>query len=163
MATRAANDRAKHERDQAERLAGEPRWRRGRLRDVVAARYTMIEALEKLNDALAFYGLTIEEFAGGSIEDARAFTDSMPSADVYISLMTAAHSNPQTIWEPNDIYDIDAMSAAVAYCDVVVTERHRAHLLNAGGVAQRHGTIVLSDVADLIPMITAAQPHQAHS
>ncbi len=162
-ARRVAIDRAKQETEQAARLAAEPRWRRGRLRDLVAARYTMIEAMDALNDALSFYGLTIDEFAGGSIDDAREFTDSMPSADVYISLMTAAHSNAQTTWEPNDIFDIDAMSAAVAYSDVVVMERHRAHLLNSGGVAKRHGTTVLSDIADLVPIVTAAQPHQARS
>jgi len=40
-------------------------------------------------------------------------------------LKRAAHRNRQTKWKSNDLIDIDAMSLAVPYCDVVVTEWHR--------------------------------------
>ena len=91
-ARRIATERAKQEREQAERLAGEPRWRRGRLRDVVAARYLALDAMPMLAEALARHGLSLEEIAGGDVAEARRFTDAMPSGDVHISLLTAAHT-----------------------------------------------------------------------
>lgn len=79
-----------------------------------------------------------------------ASPDSMPSADLHISLLTAAPSNAQTQWTPNDLFDIDALSVAVPYCDVVVTERHATHLLRAGGVANRLDTHVLATLDELV-------------
>jgi hypothetical protein len=52
VARRVATERAAQEREQAARLAAEPRWRRGRLRDVVAARYLAIEATPMLRESL---------------------------------------------------------------------------------------------------------------
>lgn len=154
-ARRIASDMARQEREQAQRLTAEPRWRRGRLRDVVAARYLAFDALPMLQETLTRYNLHLEEMAGGDIADARRFTDSMPSADVHISLLTAAHSNPQTQWTPNDIFDMDALSVAVAYCDVVVTERHATHLLHAGRVADRLGTQVFGALDQLVDLLDA--------
>jgi hypothetical protein len=150
VARRIATERASQEREQAARLAAEPRWRRGRLRDVVAARYLAIEATPMLGESLARYCLSLQEIGGGDVEDARRFTDAMPSADVHISLLTAAHSNPQTSWVPNDIFDIDALSVAVGYCDVVVSERHATHVLKAAGVADRLGTRVGATLDELV-------------
>jgi hypothetical protein len=155
VARRIAGERAKQERKQAERLAAEPRWRRRRLRDVVAARYLAFEAMPMLAEALAHHDMRLEEVAGGDVDDARRSTDAMPSADVQISLLTAAHSNPQTQWAPNDIFDIDALSVAVPYCDVVVTERHAAHLLRAARVTDRLGTPVLATLDELVDVFSA--------
>lgn len=74
----------------------------------------------------------------------------MPSADVRISMLTAAHRNPQTRWTPNDIFDIDALSDAVPYCDIVVTERHAHHVLHSAGLPDRVGTMVLASLEDLV-------------
>jgi hypothetical protein len=81
---------------------------------------------------------------------ARRFTDSMPSADVRISLLTAAHRNPETQWEPNDIFDVDALSVAVPYCDIVVTERHAHHVIHTAGLPTRLGTRVLASLDELV-------------
>ena len=155
VARRIATERAKQEREQAQRLAAEPRWRRGRLRDVVAARYLAFEAMPMLDEALTRHDLQLEEVAGGDIDDARRFTDAMPSADVRISLLTAAHSNPQTQWTANDIFDIDVLSVAVPYCDVVVTERHATHLLRATGAAERLTTRVFATLDEFAEILSA--------
>src|SRR5215211_4633925 len=83
-------------------------------------------------DALAGRHLDLEDLFT-DLESARRFVDSMPSADVCVSLMTAAHRNPETKWTGNDMFDIDALSVAVPYCDVVVTERHARHVLTVSG------------------------------
>lgn len=147
-ARRTAEQRAAQEREQAARLTAEPRWRRGRLRDVVSVRYVIFELKEMLDEALAARGLQLEE-VWSDPESARRLVDSMPSADVCVSLITSAHCNPQTNWMANDVFDIDALSVAVPYCDVVVTERHARHTLQLSGAPARSGTVVMANLADL--------------
>lgn len=140
-----AERRAQQERELAVRLDAEPRWRRGRLRDLIAARYVALEMEEVRKDAVAAHGLRLPAVLG-DLERARAFTDSMPAADVWITLRTAKHRNASSVWKPNDIFDIDALSVAAAYCEVVVTERHSAHVLTNTGTDARHRTTVLTDL-----------------
>ena len=80
----------------------------------------------------------------------RRFVDSMPSSDVCVSLMTALHRNRQREWVSNDIFDVDAASIAVAYCDVVVMDRHIANALTAGKVGMRTQTEIFSSVLELV-------------
>jgi len=152
-ARRGANQRAAQEREQADRLAAEPRWRRGRLRDVVSARYIALEINEMLAQALAARNLELEEVFPDP-KYARRFVDSMPSADVCVSLITAAHRNPQTRWTGNDMFDIDALSVAVPYCDIVVTERHARHALEVAGAPDRAGTAVMATLEGLAAAIS---------
>jgi hypothetical protein len=133
-ARRFAERRAKEEREQAARLDAEPKWRTGRLRDVVAARYVALEINEMLFEALAARDLKLED-VWRDPPTARNLVDSMPSADVCVSLTRGAHRNPQTNWTANHIFDIDALSLSVPYCDVVATDSHACHLLKAAGGA----------------------------
>jgi hypothetical protein len=148
-----AERRAQQEREQAARLATDPHWRRGRLRDLVATRYLELEVADILTDALAAHGLRTSELFDEP-EQLRRFTDSMPTADVWVTLMTAKHRSADTVWKPNDIFDVDALSVAAAYCDVVVTERHAAHVLSTAGVPERLGTTVLTDLDQLAAHVT---------
>lgn len=145
--------RAQQENDQVALLSEEPRWRRGRLRDVVAARYLALEiegilGEESARRELDFPSLFPEPDA------ARRFTDSMPSADVWITLLTARHRNPQTPWTVNDIHDADALSVAVPYCDFVATERHATHLLHVAELPSRVETTVVATLDELVAALT---------
>lgn len=138
-----AEKRAREEAEQAERLRDDDEWRRGRIRDVVAVRYLAIEVLEYLNEGLAARpGGLPDPFSDR--DTIRSFVDAMPAGDARVSLLTARHRNTESSWTANDIYDLDAMSVAVAYCDVVVCEKHTAHLLRQEGIASRLGTTVLT-------------------
>lgn len=119
------------------------------MRDVVAARYIIVEFRDVLERVLNGYGVDLGD-VGGEPEAFRRFTDSMPSSDVHISLVTAAHRNPQTRWTSNDIFDIDALAVAVPYCDVVVTEKHARHVLSAAGLPARAGTEVFATPDELV-------------
>jgi hypothetical protein len=99
-------------------------FRRERLRDAVGARELTHEWLDAFNAELHAVGASIEDVMGGSRENAIAFAESMPSTRVAISMKTSYHRNPQRTWSMNDIHDIDAASAAVAYCDAVFTDKH---------------------------------------
>jgi len=47
----------------------------------------------------------------------------MPHTQVAISMKTSYHRNPSHQWTINDIADIDALSVAYAYCEVVFTDK----------------------------------------
>lgn len=77
----------------------------------------------------------------------------MPSGDTWISLLTGAHRNPQSQWRPNDIFDFDALSVAIPYCDVVVTDRHACRLANAARLPDRLDTKVIATLDELVPIL----------
>jgi hypothetical protein len=153
VARRGAEARAQQEREQAARLDSESRWRRGRLRDLVGARYLTLEIKDWLGEALDAHGLN-----GGSLfsgpDDFRAFVDSMPSGDAWVTLVAAAHRNGGTPWKSNDMFDIDALNFAVPYCDIVVTEKHRSHVLVTAKLPERTGTTVIATLDALIPLLS---------
>jgi hypothetical protein len=74
----------------------------------------------------------------------------MPSFDVAVTLKTAYHRDPLHRWTPNDIHDIDAMGSTVPYCDIVVTDKAVASHANQTKLAERLGTIVVSQLSDLL-------------
>lgn len=152
-ARRGQEIRAQQEREQALRFEAEPRWRRGRIRDVVAARYVLVELADMLNEGLAARQATLDDLLGHDRHPGRSLVDAMPSGDVHVSLLVAAHRNPQSTWTSNDFFDIDALALAVPYCDVVVTERRRANDLNHSGCAQRLGTTVLTSPEELLDLL----------
>ncbi len=152
VARRIAEDRAGSERELVARLNAEPSYRRDRVRDVVSARYLAFELVDGLEEAVAGHRLPLAELID-DIDTARRFVDSMPSGDAWISLLTAAHRNPQSRWEPNDIFDFDALSVAIPYCDVVVTDRHACRLANAARLPDRLGTTVIATLDELVPVL----------
>ncbi len=88
--------------------------------------------------------------------EAQGTTDLMldlPSRAAALELMWRQHDNMQTTWKPNDMNDIGYLSTAVAYCDVVVTERKWAAMLNQHGLANRFDTTVISDLTDLTEVL----------
>ena len=144
----AASRRAAQETEQVELFNADASWRRGRIRDVVAAREVIIEINSMLWRGLSARGTDLES-AFSDPEAARRAFDSMPSFDVSVSLKTAYHRDPSHRWKPNDIQDIDALSSTVPYCDIVVTDREAASHLVQTGVSDRLQTTVLSNISDL--------------
>lgn len=106
-------------------------WRRGRLRDVIMARHLYYELNETLSRQLHQRGRVLDDL-GGTLSERREFLLRMPSQRVVIELKTSYHKNPKHIWTTNDLHDIDAMSLALPYCDVVLTDAAvRSHALRA--------------------------------
>ena len=66
------------------------------------------------------------------------------------------HRNESTRWSANDIFDIDAMSLAIPYCDIVVTEQHVSHLLTTHDAGTRAQTMIVSSLAELVPLLAAS-------
>ena len=140
--------RAAQEMEQVERFNDDLSWRRGRIRDVIAAREVVIEINNMLRRGLTARGANLD-VAFAEPDAARRAFDSMPSFDVSVSLKTAYHRNPAHRWKPNHIQDIDALASTVPYCDIVVTDKEAASHLDQTGVAGRFQTTVLSSISDL--------------
>ena len=99
-------------------------FRTERLRDAVSAREVVHEWIDALVEELQGVGASVQDILGQERQMARSFAESMPSTRVAISMKTRYHRNPQRVWTMNDVYDIDAASTAVAYCDAVFTDKH---------------------------------------
>ena len=148
-ARRIASDRARVELELQAMLAAEP-VHRSRLRDVVSARYLARDLLDSFNEAVqacAVFAEVRNKLA--AIDAARSFTDSMPAGDAWISLVSLAHRNPQSRWRANDILDFDALSVAIPYADLVVTDKHACQLARRAGLPDRLGTIVIHSTDEL--------------
>lgn len=143
-----ANRRAAQELEQVARFNADPAWRRGRIRDVVAARELLIEINEALSRALSERGGLPLEALGDP-----AVLDSMPSFDVAVTLKTEYHRDPGHRWTAKDIHDIDALGSTLPYCDIVVTDKAAASHVVRTGLADRLQTIVLPRLSDVIPFL----------
>lgn len=143
-----AMNRAQQEIEQVGRFNSDPRWRAGRIRDVVAAREVFIEINEILHRGLDERGASLEDVFG-SPDVTRGQLDAMPSLDVAVTVKTEYHRDAHHRWTPNDIHDIDALGSTVPYCDIVVTDHAAAEQVNRRGLAERLDTVVLSRLSDL--------------
>jgi hypothetical protein len=131
IAISSHQSRVEWELDTKRTLDDNPGWRRGRLRDVIAAR----EVVHEWSDLLA--RLRIARVNSGlrpfdpSDDEMRTFLGSMPHTQVAVSIKSHYHRNEMHNWTANDISDIDALSVAYAYCDAVFPDRAmRAALRN---------------------------------
>lgn len=146
---KVAERRAKQEVDQVARFDEDPRWRRGRIRDVVAAREVVIEINEAFARAMSERSVTLEELFPRPNHFRRAM-NSMPSFDVAVTIKTAYHRDPMHRWTTNDIADIDALGSTLPYCDVVATDKAVAAAVTRTKLANRLGTVVLSRTSDIV-------------
>jgi hypothetical protein len=137
-----AEQRAEQERAQAARIDEDPKWRRGRLRDLVSARELAAEWLDLYTNRVIARGTSLDDLFGPNGEAIRGFVDGMPSNSVVISLKTAYHRNQQHQWRVNDIHDIDALAIAVPYCDAVLTDKAARNAIVTMKVDRRAATFM---------------------
>ncbi|HXL60459.1 MAG TPA: hypothetical protein VN959_07255 [Mycobacterium sp.] len=88
-AIKVAQQRAQQEEERRLKLDDDPGWRRGRLRDVVAARELRYELFDIVKAALRRRGLAWGDVLGDR-ESLRRFMGAMPSTDVAIGIKTQA-------------------------------------------------------------------------
>jgi hypothetical protein len=99
---------------------------RSRLGDIVAARYLYWELGDRLPAMLQPYSLDVSDFFAKGKEWLTALLDDVPSAAINITLSDKGFRNSYKKWIGNDIRDADSVSAAILYCDVVMTDNYVA-------------------------------------
>jgi hypothetical protein len=142
--------RLDQELEQAERFKTTAQsLRRGRLRDAVSAREMIIELNDPMTEVSAPYGTSLITFFAKDLQHPRDFVRGMPSSDVAVAMKTVYFQNPDHPWTTNDINDIDALSVAVPYCDVVLTDSAARHALRREGLETRYNTLLLDKMSGL--------------
>ncbi len=150
-AHRVAQERADREQSFQNTLSDENRRRPGKLRDLVLLREAATELKPKFLRAIAARDCSISEVLGGDDPNVlRALGHSMPTVEIAVSLKVKDHQNKSKAWTSNDIFDIDALSLAVPYCDIVVTDAHRCHVLRSTHLDQRMKTVVLAKTIKIL-------------
>jgi len=130
-AEQTIRDNLEFDKDLAEQKLDD-HWRRGRLRDVILARHLYFELNDMLHRQLNRRGKRLEDL-GQTMDEKRAFVLRMPSQRVIIELKTSYHKDASHRWTTNDLHDMDAMSLALPYCDVVLADAAiRNHALRRG-------------------------------
>jgi hypothetical protein len=78
-----------------------------------------------------------------------SFADTIPSLRIAVDLKVELFRNATKPWTMNAIHDIDALSMAVPYCHIVVTDREMTSLLRRSGTGPRHGTRIITTLSEL--------------
>jgi hypothetical protein len=154
------DDRAQLEREQARRfddktlLPDDPvDYRRERVRDVIRARYLALELMDMLNESLLKRGLKLED-VWSDLASSQRLVDAMPSADVAVTLLAQYHRDATFNWKRNHIFDIDALSVAVPYCDLIAADKQAVDALNRARVTDRIGSQVFTSLDALADAIS---------
>ncbi len=152
--TKPAQDFAREQNEQVQRFIDHAADKDMRRRGVAARE--LIGMQDVLEAGLARANVSWHELMELGASEVTAFMLDLPSRAAGLELMWRQFDNQQTEWKPNDLIDIGYLSSAVAYCDVVVTERKWMHMLNQSGVSKRLGAIVISDLNDLTELLVSA-------
>ncbi len=118
---------------------------RHRLKDVMLAT-AFVDISEPLTLAATELGITAHQLA----DNAEAIIDEIPSRWTEMKLRHQRQANPEKSWEGNDLNDVTSLAVAVPYCDVVVTEKSWASLINAAKVGDRFNTLVTPRIQDVV-------------
>jgi len=96
-------------------------------------------------------GLTLPKLADSmkSPEDWLKFFHSIPTMDVFLTLGLYRDKQAGRVVDRNDLKDIGALTVAIPYCDIIVTENFFGHIANASGLAKKYGHVVLTDITQL--------------
>lgn len=103
----------------------------------------LVDILEPVKVAMLYHGISIDDFARLGLNGWIDFLEDMPSVNVNLGLRRHWLQNPELKAKRSDQNDWYYLGAAVAYCDVVVTERHFAHVVNCGSLRKR-GSVITS-------------------
>lgn len=130
-------------------------WTRGERAGRAAKFDAFAGAIEPFNAALERGRLSADVLYALGRDGMTALLEEIPTMYIESELRRLRHQTSQKPWEANDLLDIVALSVALVHCDVVVTERTWATLVNREGLAERFGTQVLSRPSDIAAALSA--------
>jgi len=79
----------------------------------------------------------------------QSFWINAPSIHIFQIMDYARNSNISRKVRPNDLYDLQCISIASAYCDIVVTEREWANILNQNNIGELYKTEIVYKIEEL--------------
>jgi uncharacterized protein YutD len=109
----------------------------------------MMRYEKEFNAVLEKYDLTVKDLDENQQALRESFFQSAPSFDVELELTTQRNNHYDRIVDPNDILDVDFLSRAIPYCDVVITEKFWVSLAKRKKLDVKYNTHITSDLNDL--------------
>jgi hypothetical protein len=155
-----------HETAQGNRLEWEQRFTskaattksREMLRAELLVRELTHEYGETIVAILNEYKLAFSSVVHGSEAQSRArmvqFSELVPTLAISADMKLEIFRNASREWNWNMLRDIDALSIAIPYCHVVVTDRDAAAIAGRTQTPARYGTTVISNLAELPDLLT---------
>ena len=125
-------------------------------KDINDARFFLTVIQDEFIKALSEFNLDHTKFMNhifSSKESAKTFMKSIPTAYTFQILNDARNQNFSRPIELNDFMDLAALSIAVPYCDVVVTEREWSNILNQKRIGELYSTKIIHRIEDLSEFI----------
>lgn len=125
-----------------------------------ARRATLCDTYEEiwtpLGEACNRAAITPQEFWDTDQARLAQLLCDIPTAHVCNELRLRRVKGDQRPWSRNDLGDLLALSGAIVYCDVVVTERHWAALARGAGLDVHYDTTILHSLAQLTTHLARA-------
>ena len=145
---------ASQELEQVRRFDEYPKWRRGRVRDVIIARQLVLEHGDNFVEGFELRGINAQDqLSAMTRDDILSIYSGMPSSNVAVTLKASLHRDSNHKWKNNDIYDIRALSLTIPYCDVVVTDSAMWSHVTRHKLGERYNTVVISRLSELLDHI----------
>ncbi len=117
---------------------------------------TLAELAPQVTEALLRAGISPTAWVDLGRDGMTAFLEDLPVAHAVFEIRYRRHRDPALPWRPQDLLDMHGLAMAVVHCDVVVCERHVAALMTEAGLDKRHGTRILTDLADLVEVLVSS-------
>jgi hypothetical protein len=128
-------------------------WHRGERAELVARAQAIVDYNEPIGEALERAGLHWGHVYALEQEGMTALVEDIPLIHVESELARLRAVGAQQPLTPNDLNDISALTRAIVYCDVVVTENQWTALIKRAGLDERYGVVVLNDLRDLVALL----------
>lgn len=120
------------------------------------ARFFINIIQDKYINAVKDFKLDFKKFSMqvfSSKEHATTFLKSIPTAYVFHILNDVRNKNFSRPIEPNDLWDLGSLAISVPYCDIVITEREWANILNQKKIGELYNTKIIHKIEDLSKLI----------
>ncbi len=109
---------------------------------------------DPLDDAMRRAGLGLDDLFD-AFPTREELVHAMPSRWVISELQLARHAQGAR-FERGDLRDLGAIAVAIAYCDIVVTEKQWVHIAQQAELNKRFGTIITRDAAEIAEILDAS-------
>ena len=130
-----------------------------RPKDAIVARQLMFDMRALLTPSMIRAGFGIDDWPLDDKDDLTAFLVSLPSRKVATELQIYIVRDHTCSWKISDLRDIDALSIAVPYCDVVVTDKAAWAAVTGQHLDTTFNTVVLRRLSDLGVYLTTLPDH----
>lgn len=99
-------------------------------------------------------GLPLSALAKWGVDGFRLFCEGIPTAHCFVELELAKHPDSSNEWDEHDLQDMRSLAPAIAWCDVVVTEKAWAAYASRRDLGRVFSTAIYADLTDVLQHVS---------